>query len=451
MTVNYSISNVKQPSPVDSPAVPDEPPAVVIGRLEKLLIRVVAAEFLVIAGTCYMTSVIYNEAALSRWPPTERYVPAALAIALLVLLSALGFKHYVRVQAQSRDFFMWSGIGAVALAFSLFLSLLFVFKIADWYSRGTFFFQFFGAAAAMLIVRGTMHARIRKAIHSGAVEARRAVLIGDGNADAEILASLKQSGIRAVGDLPFPYVHGNTIPGVGAFSHTIRKLVERCRSYRPDDIIFLATPADLPRIAAVADALSELPVTIHIIPMGAGELWASSKITNYGGTVTIQVLHPPLSVVDLAAKRAFDICASGLGLLVLSPLLLMAALAIRLDSRGPVCFRQTRHGYNNDAIRVLKFRTMTTTEDGHQCKQAVKDDPRITRIGRMGLRRGSEIGSSLPQTFQQRMKQIPPAQVKPSVVKLCILASRTETIGRRGRSAAGAPENSGSNREGGAP
>jgi len=57
------------------------------------------------------------------------------------LLAALGFKHYVGIQAQSRDRFMWSGIGAVALAFSLFLSLLFVFKIADWYSRGTFFFS----------------------------------------------------------------------------------------------------------------------------------------------------------------------------------------------------------------------------------------------------------------------------------------------------------------------
>src|SRR6266478_4840780 len=95
---------------------------------------------------------------LSTWPPFEQYVPAALSIALLVLLAALGFKHYVGVQAQSRDRFMWSGIGAVALAFSLFLSLLFVFKIADWYSRGTFFFQFIGAATAILITRGAIHA-----------------------------------------------------------------------------------------------------------------------------------------------------------------------------------------------------------------------------------------------------------------------------------------------------
>ena len=104
------------------------------------------------------------------------------------------FKHYVGVQVQSRDRFLWSGIGAVALAFSLFLSLLFVFKIADWYSRGTFFFQFIGAATAILITRGTIHAHIRRAIASGAVEARRAVVIGDPNDDREILNNLRQSG-----------------------------------------------------------------------------------------------------------------------------------------------------------------------------------------------------------------------------------------------------------------
>jgi exopolysaccharide biosynthesis polyprenyl glycosylphosphotransferase len=134
--------------------------------------------------------------------------------------------------------------------------------------------------------------------------------------------------------------------------------------------------------------LSELPVTVHIIPIGAGDLWASSKVVNYGGAVTIQVLHPPLSAIDLATKRAFDLVTAGLALFMLSPLMMMVSLAIKLDSRGPVFFRQTRHGYNNETIRVVKFRSMTTTEDGDQFKQAVRDDPRITRVGRI-LRRTS--------------------------------------------------------------
>jgi Undecaprenyl-phosphate glucose phosphotransferase len=387
MTMNFSVPDRERQTPVDATSAANGASPAAVGRLEPLVARIVTIEFLVIAGTCYLASAIYYETFLSEWPSAQQqYVPAALSIALLVLLAALGFKHYVGVQAQSRDRFMWSGMGAVALAFSLFLSLLFVLKIADWYSRGTFFFQFLGASAAMLIVRGTMHAHVRRAIQSGVVEARRALLVGNTSDHGHILDNLSQSGIRSVGTVPFPSIQGNTDPRIGAFSQNIRKFVQRCRTFKPDDIIFLATPTDLPRIAYVADALSELPVAVHIIPLGAGDLWMSSKVANFGGIVTIQVLHPPLSAVDLGAKRAFDICMASLALLVFSPLLLVVSLAIKLDSRGPTFFRQTRHGYNNEAIRVFKFRTMATTEDGHQFKQAIKDDPRVTRVGRI-LRR----------------------------------------------------------------
>jgi Undecaprenyl-phosphate glucose phosphotransferase len=386
MRMNLSVPDVDQQTPAEAAVRAEGAPA--IGRLEQLLARIVAGEFLVIAATCYLASLVYFGAFLPVWPATDQYITAAVSIALLVLINALCFKHYVRVQAQSRDRFMWNGLGAVALAFSLFLSLLFVFKVADWYSRGTFFFQFAAAAAAMMILRGTMHAHICRAVQSGVVEARRAVLIGNPRDGSEVLDNLRQSGIRSVGTLPFPYILGNVIPGVGAFSQNLRKFVERCRAFRPDDVIFLATATDLPRISYVADALSELPVTVHIIPIGAGDLWASSKVVNYGGAVTIQVLHPPLSAIDLATKRAFDLVTAGLALFMLSPLMMMVSLAIKLDSRGPVFFRQTRHGYNNETIRVFKFRSMTTTEDGDQFKQAVRDDPRITRVGRI-LRRTS--------------------------------------------------------------
>src|SRR5260370_23750589 len=172
MTVNCSASGIKPRMHVEVTSLGDSPASMAAGGLERLLVQIVALEFLVIACICYLASGIYYEPFLARWPPVEQYVAAALSIALLVLLTTLGFKHYVGVQAQSRDRFMWSGIGAVALAFSLFLSLLFVFKIAEWYSRGTFFFQFIGAGTAMLITRATMHAHIRRAIASGAVEAR---------------------------------------------------------------------------------------------------------------------------------------------------------------------------------------------------------------------------------------------------------------------------------------
>jgi undecaprenyl-phosphate galactose phosphotransferase/putative colanic acid biosynthesis UDP-glucose lipid carrier transferase len=81
-------------------------------------------------------------------------------------------------------------------------------------------------------------------------------------------------------------------------------------------------------------------------------------------------------------KRVVDAMAAGVALLVLLPLFLSIALLIRLDSRGPVLFRQTRIGLNGRKFVILKFRTMNVLEDGPDIRQATKNDDRVTRIGR---------------------------------------------------------------------
>jgi exopolysaccharide biosynthesis polyprenyl glycosylphosphotransferase len=112
--------------------------------------------------------------------------------------------------------------------------------------------------------------------------------------------------------------------------------------------------------------------------------------------VTMRVFQSPLSPFDRAIKRAFDVAAAIAGLILLSPLFVIVSLAIKLDSRGPVLFRQTRHGYNNEPIRVLKFRSMTVMEDGDNFRQVIRSDPRVTRLGRI-LRRTNI--DELPQLF----------------------------------------------------
>src|SRR5260370_3685996 len=120
MTVNCSASGIKPRMPVEGTSLGDSTASMVTGRLERLLVQIVALEFLVIAGTCYLASGIYYETFLSRWPPVEQYVPAALSIAFLVLLGDLGFIHYVGVQPHSRDRLCWIASVVVACASPLF-------------------------------------------------------------------------------------------------------------------------------------------------------------------------------------------------------------------------------------------------------------------------------------------------------------------------------------------
>jgi len=109
------------------------------------------------------------------------------------------------------------------------------------------------------------------------------------------------------------------------------------------------------------------------------------------------VAEPPLQGWAPVLKRGEDVLLSALALLLLAPLMALIALAVKLDSPGPVLFRQKRYGYNQRLIEVFKFRSMHHhLRDEHAAQQTGRDDPRVTRIGRF-IRKTSL--DELPQLF----------------------------------------------------
>ena len=112
-------------------------------------------------------------------------------------------------------------------------------------------------------------------------------------------------------------------------------------------------------------------------------------VAHYAGSPTIVVTKGPLSLPDRVAKRALDVAASSIALLILLPLFTLVALAIKLESRGPVFFIQTRIGRGNQMFRIFKFRSMRSeATDRHGGRSAARDDDRITTVGRF-IRRTS--------------------------------------------------------------
>ena len=108
------------------------------------------------------------------------------------------------------------------------------------------------------------------------------------------------------------------------------------------------------------------------------------------------MLQPPLSPLASAAETRRREMPASIALVLLAPLLVAIAAGVKLSSPGPVFFRQRRYGLDGREIRVVKFRTMTVMEDGLQVRQALKNDPRITRFG--GFLRKSSL-DELPQLF----------------------------------------------------
>jgi exopolysaccharide biosynthesis polyprenyl glycosylphosphotransferase len=115
-----------------------------------------------------------------------------------------------------------------------------------------------------------------------------------------------------------------------------------------------------------------------------------------GDAFAFELPREQLCTRERVLKRATDIVISSFGLLVLSPLMLFVSVIIRFDSPGPILFRQIRKGLNEQPFRILKFRTMLVMEDGAVVTQAIRNDMRVTRVGRW-LRCASI--DELPQLF----------------------------------------------------
>lgn len=142
------------------------------------------------------------------------------------------------------------------------------------------------------------------------------------------------------------------------------------------------------RLKAVLDVFRLSPVPVFLLAdENTGEIQQYSRVM-VGSSPAFQVKRWPLTSAESLQKQAFDLSIATICLAIALPLFALIALAIRLDSRGPILFQQSRKGLNGRFFRIYKFRTMTVLEDGPSITQAIRDDPRVTRVGRW-LRRTS--------------------------------------------------------------
>ncbi len=164
------------------------------------------------------------------------------------------------------------------------------------------------------------------------------------------------------------------------------------------DLIVVAIPMTAEkRLLKILSMLWELPVDIRI-SAASSELKLSPTAYSYLGDLPLlNVFERPLRGWDAVMKNIVDKVLATMAIIGLAPVMLAVALAVRLDSKGPILFKQKRHGFNNELIGVYKFRSMyTDLSDANATKLVTKDDPRVTRVGRF-IRKTSL--DELPQLF----------------------------------------------------
>lgn len=240
---------------------------------------------------------------------------------------------------------------------------------------------------------------------------RRALLAGMNETGVELARRLNAdiySGVQVVGFVDDRARERLKSPDEFPVVGRIEELPELVKKH-DIDFVYLALPmASQPRIVALLDALRDTTASVYFVPdMFVTDL-IQGRIDSVSGMPVVGVCDTPFVGMNGLVKRASDIVLATLILVLISPLLLVLAAAVKLSSPGPVIFRQRRYGLDGREIVVYKFRTMTVLEDGAEVRQASRNDQRITPLGAFMRRTSLDELPQFVNVLQGRMSIVGP-------------------------------------------
>ena len=240
---------------------------------------------------------------------------------------------------------------------------------------------------------------------------RTGIIIGAGESGRKLAQQMQESpflGIRFAG---FFDDRNPSRLGIGSGGELLGKTEEFAAYVKAHaiDTIFITLPmASQPRIMKLLDELRDTTASVYFAPDIFLFDLIQARMDNIGSVPIVAVCETPFYGIAGLIKRLSDIVIALLILIMISPLMLAIALAVKMESPGPALFKQRRYGLDGKEIIVYKFRSMTVCEDGGVIRQATKNDQRITRLGAF-LRRSSL--DELPQfinVLQGRMSVVGP-------------------------------------------
>ncbi|WP_150497157.1 undecaprenyl-phosphate glucose phosphotransferase [Roseibium aquae] len=354
------------------------------------------ADLILVTGAALLTHA-YFTGSIAMDLVSGGLLAAALLFALLFFQAADAYQISTLRQGLAQ-------LGRVAAGLTLVFGVFAIFRattgigtagsevwLGSWYAA---------SLAALMIWRLAVYASVRHWMRAGRLE-RRAVIVGGGTTAGELIHDLEtqpDNDIRICGifddrgnDRSPPNVAG--YPKLG----NIDALVAFARLAHIDMLIVSIPLRAEKRVLELLKTLWVLPVDIRL-SAHTDKVRFRNRGTSYIGAVPfVDVVEKPITDWDLVAKRVFDLVFASTALVVFLPVMIVTAIAIKLDSKGPVLFRQKRYGFNNEIIDVWKFRSMYADQTDHLAKTAVtRKDPRVTRVGRF-IRKSSI--DELPQLF----------------------------------------------------
>jgi Undecaprenyl-phosphate glucose phosphotransferase len=350
-----------------------------------LLLALDAAALIAMAVAAYLAWLVED----SYSSITDYALPTAFGTLL-----AVNIFHRLGLYRPDISWRPWWAVQRLALgwiaAIALLLAIGYLTKTSADYSRGwTLLWLGFGIAA-LLCLRALFFAQARRWRAQGRLR-RGAAIVGTGPFAVALAARLdadSDGGARVVG------VYSDSADRVWAshaspYSGGLDELVDAVRNGAVDVVVLAASDPDSDRHLRTIERLTELPVDVHLCPGAIALRLPGCGATSLGGIPMLDVTQRPLRDWRCVAKDLEDCILGALILALIAPAMLAIAIAVKLDSPGPVFFRQRRYGFNHRQFEVLKFRTMRHELSDPLAESLTRrDDPRVTRLGAL-LRRWS--------------------------------------------------------------
>lgn len=298
-----------------------------------------------------------------------------------------------------------------ASVFVMLVMLAFFTKTSVNYSRRVIFAWMLLAPATLVMLRLMVRLWLRELRKRG-YNTRRLAIAGSSASAQKLIAQVQaapwlgfkmagvyddRNAIRQSLSQEFPKLRGD-----------LTQLVADAHS-EGIDFVYIALPMHAEkRIVQLIDALADTTASVYIIPDFFIFELLHARWLNLGGLPIVSVFESPFHGADAWLKRAEDLLLGSLILLLIFPLLLLVALAVKLTSPGPAIFRQRRYGLNGEIVDIWKFRTMSVCEDNENIPQAKKNDPRITPLGKFLRRTSLDEFPQLVNVLQGKMSLVGP-------------------------------------------
>ncbi|HRD76639.1 MAG TPA: exopolysaccharide biosynthesis polyprenyl glycosylphosphotransferase, partial [Hyphomicrobiaceae bacterium] len=330
---------------------------------------------------------------------SARYLAAVVLTGAVTIVAAHALETYATpllsspVRAMPRLLLAWMS------AFGVLLTVMFLLKTGLEFSRVWLMVWFVAGAIGLAGWRFAVSAAIRSLMRQGRLN-RRAVIYGGGPACEALIKALEtdQNGdilIAGIFDDRGERVASKVAgyPKLGS----VEDLINFCRFTRVDLLLVSLPVTAEERLLQILRKLWILPVDIRLTAHTTKLRFRPRAYSYIGSVPMIDLFDKPIADWDNVIKSAFDRVVAAVALVALAPVMALVGLAVRLDSKGPVLFRQKRYGFNNELIEVWKFRSMYVEQsDVDAARLVTRGDPRVTRVGRF-IRKTSL--DELPQLF----------------------------------------------------